>query len=50
MVVAAVLIVAVVIRSNLINYMVGSGICAIVSGGGVIHGCSGSSFVHHHLH
>ena len=49
MVVAAVVLVTVVIRSNFINFMAG-GICGIVSGGGVRHGCICSSFVHHHLH
>ena len=49
MVVAAVVLVTVVIRSNLINCMAG-GICGIVSGGGVGHGFSCSYFVHHHLH
>ena len=49
MVVAAVLLVTVVIRSNFKNCMV-DGICGIVSGGGVRHGCSGFSFVHHNLH
>ena len=49
MVVAAVVLVRVVIKSNFINCMVG-GICGIFSGGGVRHGCCGSSFVHHHLH
>ena len=49
MVVAAVVLVTVLIRSNFINCMVG-GVCGIVSGGGVRHGCSGSSFVQHHLH
>ena len=49
MVVAAVVHMTVVIRSNFINCMAG-GICGIVSGGGVGHGCSGSYFVHHHLH
>ena len=49
MVVEAVVLVTVVIRSNFINCMAG-GICGIVIGGGVGHGCSGSYFVHHHLH
>ena len=49
MVVEAVLLVTVVIRSNFINCMV-SGICGIVIGGGVRHGCSGFFLVHHHLH
>ena len=50
MVVAAVVLVLIlVIRSNFINCMV-CGICSIVSGGSVRHGCSGSSFVNHHLH
>ena len=49
MVVAAVVLVTFMIRSNFINGTVG-GICGIVRGGGVRHGCRGSSFVHHHLH
>ena len=49
MVVAAVVLVTVVIRSNFINCMAG-GICGIVSGGDVRHGCTGSSLVHHHHH
>ena len=43
-------IVAVVIVSNLINCMLGGGICGIGSGGGVRHCCSGSSIVHYHHH
>ena len=50
MLMAAVVIVAVVIRSNLIKVMVGGGICGIVSGGGVRHDCSGYSHVHHLHH
>ena len=55
----AVVRVAVLIRKNffnlyvwckLINCMVGGGICGIVSGDDVRHGCTGSSLVHHHHH
>ena len=49
MVVAAAVLRRFVIRSSFKNCMVG-GICGIVSGGGVKHGCICSSFVHHHLH
>ena len=49
MVVTAVVLGTFVIRSSLKNCLVG-GICGIVSGGGVRHGCICSSFVHHHLH
>ena len=48
--VAAVVIVAVVIWSIFINCMLGGGICGIVSGNGVIIGCSGDYFAHHHHH
>ena len=42
--------VVVVIGSIFINCMLSGGICGIVSGGGVIIGCSGSSLAHHHHH
>ena len=48
--VAAVVIVAVVILSIFINCMLGDGICGIVSGRGIIIGCSGSSLAHNHHH
>ena len=46
--VAGVVIVADVVWSIFINCMLGGGICGIVSGGGVIIGCSGSALAHHH--
>ena len=46
--VTAVVIVAVVIRINLINCMLGGGICCIVRCGGDIIVCIGSYLTHHH--
>ena len=47
---AAVVMVAVVIRSNLINFMPGGRIFGVGNGGGVTIGFSGSSLAHHHQH
>ena len=47
---AAVVIVAVGVWSVFINCMLVAGICGIVSGGGVIIGCCGSTLAHHHQH
>ena len=48
--VVAVVIVAVVVWSIFVNFTLVDGIFGIVSGGGVIIGCSGSSLAHHHYH
>ena len=48
--VAAVLRVAVVIRSNLSICMFGGGICGVGRGSGVNSGCGGYTLSHHHHH
>ena len=49
---AAVVMVAVVNRCNLINFIYGGSICGVHSGGGVTIGFGGSSLTHnnHHHH
>ena len=49
-VMTAVVMVAVVIRSNLIHFIAGGSICGVGSGGGLNIGFCGSSFAHHHYH
>ena len=44
----AVVMVAVVIRSNLSNYMFSGGICGVGRGRGVNSGCGGSTLSQHH--
>ena len=46
----AVVMVAVVIRSNVINFIAGGSICGVGSGGGVIIGFGGPSLAHHQHH
>ena len=46
----AFVMVAVVIRSNLINCMLGGSTCGFGSGGGLTIGFGGSSLSHHHHH
>ena len=48
----AVVMVAVVIRSNLSNFIAGGSICGVGSGGGLTIGFGGSSLAynHHHQH
>ena len=50
LVLSTVAIVAVVIRSNLINLIVGGSIFGVSSGGGVAIGFGGSFLAHHHHH
>ena len=49
-VVAAVFIVPILIWNNLINCMLGGGICGIGSGVGIKIGCNSSSLAHYHPH
>ena len=48
LVMSTVVMVAVVIRSNLINLIAGGSICGVGSGGGVTIGFGGSFFAHYH--